>query len=93
MIKDNLITNNLIQMFEDLFSGKYDAYKFSIDFPDYCFTNYDKLEKEYIGLGYYLDQNIPDICDEGEIGFDSTNMIDKLKKVYDRVLEMINGLN
>ena len=60
-------------------------------FLTYVFFNYEKLEKEYKGLGYYLDQVVPDICDEGEPGFDPTHMIEELKKVYEKVLELIKN--
>ena len=49
-------TKKVINMLEDLFSNKYDPFLFSIDFPNFCFENYDDLEKENKGLGYYLDQ-------------------------------------
>lgn len=87
-----LKTKKLIEMMEYLFSGAYDAVQFSCDFPSFCFDNYDDLEKEYKGLGYYLDQEVPDICDEGEPGFDPTHMIEELKNVYNKVLE-ITGLS
>ena len=83
------ITKGALKMLEQLFNGEYDPCKFSIDFPDYCYDNYEKIEAEYRGLGYYLDQDVPDICDEGEPGFDPTNMINQLKKVYDVMLEII----
>lgn len=78
-------TKQLITMLDLLFSNKYDAVQFSCDFPSFCFNCYDDLEKEHKGLGYYLDQVIPDICDEGEPGFDPTHMIEELKKVYEKV--------
>lgn len=83
-------TKKLIEMLEALFSGKYDAVQFSCDFPSFCFQYYDELEKEYKGLGYYLDQEVPDICDEGEPGFDPTHMIEELKKVYEKVKAFCN---
>lgn len=81
-------TKRMFAMLDLLFEGKYDAYQFSCEFPDFCFHNYDELEKEYKGLGYYLDQEVPDICDEGEPGFDPTHMIAELKKVYDKAKEI-----
>ena len=83
-------TKNLIEMMEALFSGKCDAVKFSCDFPAFCFEYYDDLEEEHKGLGYYLDQVIPDICDEGEPGFDPTHMIGELKQVYEKVKAFCN---
>lgn len=82
--------DRLVSMLEDFFAGNYDPYIFSCDFPDFCFQNYDKLEAECKGLGYYLDQEVPFICDEGEPGFDSTHMIAELKKVYEKTKSMIN---
>ena len=84
-------TKDVLEMLEQLFNGKYDPVDFSCSFPDLCFFNYEKLEKEYKGLGYYLDQVVPDICDEGKPGFDPTHMIEELKKVYEKVLELIKN--
>ncbi len=83
-------TKKLIEMMESMFAGKLDATQFSCDFPSFCFNYYDDLEKEHKGLGYYLDQVIPDICDEGEPGFDPTHMIEELKKVYEKVKAFCN---
>ena len=83
-------SKKVIELLELLFAGKYNPVQFSCDFADFCYENYKELEEEYKGLGYYLDQVVPDICDEGEPGFDPTHMIDELKKVYEKVLEIIN---
>lgn len=82
------IIKQLLNMFEDLFNGKYEACKFSVDMPKFICQNYEIIEKEKKGLGYYLDQEVPDICDEGEPGFDPTHMIAELKKVYDKAKEI-----
>ena len=78
-------TKMVLDMLERLFNHNYNPVEFSCDFPDLCFLNYNELEKEHKGLGYYLDQVVPDICDEGEPGFDPTHMIEELKKVYEKV--------
>ena len=78
-------TDLIIQELQKLFRGEYDPWEFSCSFPDVVYNNYDELEKEHKGLGYYLDQVIPDICDEGEPGFDPTHMIGELKQVYEKV--------
>ena len=72
----------VLDMLEMLFNGEYDPFEFSLDFPDFCFEHYDELEEECEGLGYYLDQNAPEICDDGEPGFNPTRMITALKNVY-----------
>ena len=81
----NSKTKQALQMLEDLFNGKADPVDFSVYFADFCYDNYNELEKEHKGLGYYLDQEVPDICDDGEPGFDPTHMIEELKKVYEKV--------
>nr|DAL93583.1 MAG TPA: hypothetical protein [Caudoviricetes sp.] len=85
-----LKTEIVIEMLDALLVGKYDPYQFSIDFAEFCFDNYEALENEYNGLGYYLDQVVPEICDEGEPGFDPAHMIAELKKVYDKTKAIIN---
>ena len=79
----------LVSMLESFLSGNYDAFQFSYDFPDFCYKNYDNLESEFKVLGYYLDQTVPDICDEGEPCFDSTHMKGELQKVYQKVKSFI----
>lgn len=72
----------VLDMLEMLFNEEYDPFAFSLDFPDFCFEYYDDLEEECEGLGYYLDQRVPEICDDGEPGFNPTRMITELKKIY-----------
>lgn len=79
----------LFEMFDLFFSDRYDPYQFSCDLPDFCFKNYDELEQEHKGLGYYLDQVVPDICDEGEPNFDATHMKAELRMVYKKIKEMV----
>ncbi len=87
------LTNNIFKQLEDLFNGKIDPCQFSCDFPDYCYKYYDEIESECAGLGYYLDQKVPYICDEGEPGFDPTHMIAELKKVYEEAKTIYNKSN
>ena len=72
----------VLDMLEMLFNKEYDPFEFSVEFPPFCSDYYDELEEECEGLGHYLEQEVPDICDEGEPGFTPTGMIAKLKKVY-----------
>ena len=84
-----LKTKMILDELQKLFDEKVDAFEFSCYFPGLVYDNYDELEKEHAGLGYYLDQVANTISDEGEPGFDPTHMIEELKKVYERVLEII----
>ena len=86
-------TKRIFDELQKLFDGEVDAFRFSCSFPSVVFDNYDELEKEHKGLGYYLDQVANTICDEAEPGFDPTHMIEELKKVYDKALEIINKGN
>ena len=78
-------TQMILDELQKVFSGEVDAFDFSCYFSRLVFDNYDILEEENEGLGYYLDQEVPDICAEGEPGFDPTHMIEELKKVYEKV--------
>ena len=84
-------TKILLNEMQKLFDKKVDAFEFSCYFSRLLFDNYDEIEQEYEGLAYYLDQVVPDICAEGEPGFDPTHMIDELKKVYQKALEIIEN--
>ena len=78
-------TKQVLEMMEDLFNGKVDAFEFSFVLPKFIAKNFDDLEKENKEIAYYLNDDVPDICDEGEPGFDPTHMIEELKKVYEKV--------
>ncbi len=80
-----------LELMKELIDGKADPVEFSVYFADFCFDNYVALEREKEGVGYFLDQEIPDICDEGEPGFDPTHMISEIKRVYEKVKEMIKA--
>lgn len=81
--------NKLLEMLEELFVGNADAYKLSFDIPEYFCEHYDEIETYNTELANYLNDTIPDICDEGEPCFDPTHMIAELKKVYNKVKQMI----
>ena len=83
-------TEQVVSMLGLFISGNYDPFQFSCDFPEFCYKNYDDLEAECKGLGYYLDQMVPDICDEGEPGFDPAHMKEELQKVYQKVKSFIS---
>ena len=72
-------------MFEELFSGKYDALEFSCDMEDFFCDNYDAIKKENKDIATILNENLPELCAEGEPGFNPTHMIEELKKVYEKV--------
>ena len=82
-------TKKILDEMQKLFNKKVDAWEFSCYFPEMVFNGYEEIEQEYKDLAYYLDQNIPYICDEGEPGFDPTHMIEELKKVYEHALTII----
>ena len=75
---------------EDLFSGKYEALDFSCDMEEFFYKNYAFIKEENKDVARLLNTYLPDICAEGIPGFDPTHMIEELKKVYEKVLEIIN---
>ena len=86
-------TKMILTEMQKLFDGKVDAFEFSCYFSRLVFENYDEVETEYPGLGDYFDLEIPDICSEGEPGFDAEHMIYELKKVYEYAIEIIAQSN
>lgn len=83
-------TKLILDELQKLFNGKVDAFEFSCYFSRLVFENYDEIEREHDGLADYLDQVVPDICAEGEPGFDPTHMIEELKRVYEKVKAFCN---
>jgi hypothetical protein len=80
----------MLLMMEELFAGEYDALKFSCDMEDFFCENYDAIEQENEYVATLLNENFPEICAEGEPGFDPTHMIEELKKVYEKVKAFCN---
>ncbi|MDE7083491.1 MAG: hypothetical protein K2O89_07315 [Clostridia bacterium] len=76
--------NQILNQFQDLFNGKIKPFKFSIDMPKFICDNYDEIENENAEIAQIFNDYVPEICDEGEPGFDPTHMIAELKKVYDK---------
>lgn len=76
----------VFNMFERLFSGQYDPFQFSNDMEQYLYDNYEEMLAENKEVTLFLNDEVPDICSEGEPGFDATNMITKLKKIYNQAV-------
>ena len=81
----------IFNQFQELFIGKIDPFKFSIDMPKFICDNYDEIENENVEIARILNDEVSYICDEGEPGFDPTHMIAELKKVYDKAKQIIAG--
>lgn len=71
-------------MFEDLFSNRYDPLQFSLDMEQFLLDNYKAMLTENKEVTDLLNEYVPDICAEGEPGFDSRNMITALKVEYEK---------
>ena len=80
----------LLNMLDALFAGEYDALTFSCDMEDFFFENYEYIKQENSSVADLLNENLPEICAEGEPGFDPTHMIEELKKVYEKVKAFCN---
>ncbi len=74
--------NQVFKQFQDLFNGKIEPFKFSIDMPKFICENYEEIETENSDIAIIFNDYVPEICDEGEPGFNPTHMIEELKKVY-----------
>ena len=81
------------EMFEKLFSGKYNPLQFSCDMEDFFCDNYEAIEKENKEVAGIFNIDVPELCSEGEPGFDPTHMIDGLKKRYEEAKAIYNKSN
>ncbi len=77
------------EMLERLFDGTYSPVAFSVDFPKYLCEVFDVVDTDNPVVSL-LCENIPEICDEGEPGFDPTNMIAALKVEYEKAKALYN---
>lgn len=76
-----------IQMINEFLNGEYDPLDFSYDFPDFLIENYDALENEDEIINEALNDNLPEICAEYEIGADTENFKDEVRAEYERALK------
>ncbi len=74
----------IFKQFQKLFNGEIEPFKFSIEMPRFICDNYDEIEAENVKIACIFNDEIPDICDEGEPNFDPTHMVSELKKVYEK---------
>lgn len=79
----------VFQMFDDLFNGLYEPLKFSCDMETFLFDNYQELERENPIINHILQNDVPDICSEGEPGFNPTHMVSELKTIYTKAKDII----
>ena len=74
----------MFDMQERLFKGDYDPLKFSCDMEEYFCDHYDEIEAENVEIAEIYNENLPELCSEGEPGFDPTHMIEGIKEEYKR---------
>lgn len=83
----------MFEMLERLFYGKYNPLQFSCDMEDYFADNYDEIERENQAIATIFNIDVPELCSEGEPGFDPTHMINGLKKRYEEAKAIYNKSN
>lgn len=76
------------QMINDFLNDKYDPLEFSYDFPDFLIDKYDIMENENIMVNSILNDDMPEICAEYEMGADSDEFKQKIKSEYERALKV-----
>lgn len=74
----------MFDMQERLFDGKYDPLQFSCDMEDYFCQHYEEIVAENKGVAAVYNENLPELCSEGEPNFDPTHMIEGIKEEYKR---------
>lgn len=80
-------------MIEALLRGEYEPLQFSCDMEDFLYDNFSILERENTEVNDILQDKIPDLCSEGEPGFDPTHMIQGIRAEYEKAKAVLNGQN
>lgn len=75
------------RMIDDFLNGKYDPLEFSYDFPDFLIDKYEIMERENNAVNDILNENMPEICAEYEMGADAGEFKQKVKSEYERALK------
>ena len=80
-------------MIEALLRGEYDPLQFSCDMEDFLYDNSSTMEQENAEVNDVLQNEIPDLCAEGEPGFDPSHMIQGIKAEYEKAKAVLNSKN
>lgn len=80
-------------MIEALLRGEYDPLQFSCDMEDFLYDNSSTMEQENAEVNDVLQNEIPDLCAEGEPGFDPSHMIQGIKAEYEKAKAVLNNKN
>lgn len=80
-------------MIEALLRGEYDPLQFSCDMEDFLYDNSSTMEQENAEVNDVLQNEIPDLCAEGEPGFDPSHMIQGIKVEYEKAKAVLNSKN
>lgn len=73
---------------EELLQGKYDPLQFSCDMEQFLFDNFSSMRQESPEVNDVLQEELPEICAEGEPGMDFTDMIEKVEREYKKAKEI-----
>ena len=77
-------------MIEALLQGTYEPLQFSCDMEQFLFDNASIMQQENSEVNDILQDEIPDLCSEGEPGFDPTHMLQGIKREYEKAKSLLN---
>ena len=79
----------LLNFIKSFIDGRYEALPFSHEAPDFLCDHFSEIESENEEVAYLLNDDLPDICDIYERGDDPTELREKIKELYEKVMSMI----
>ena len=80
-------------MIEALLQGTYEPLQFSCDMEQFLFENASIMQQENSEVNDVLQDEIPDLCSEGEPGFDPAHMLQGIKREYEKAKSLFNNQN
>ena len=78
--------NEVLEMFEQFFTGEYDPLVFSVDLPDCLCAYYDEMFAAAPKVTEILNEELPEICADYETGFDVEAFKKKVRTEYEKAL-------
>lgn len=78
--------NEVLEMFEQFFTGEYDPLVFSVDLPDCLCAYYDEMFAAAPNVTEVLNEELPEICADYEPGFDVEAFKKKVRTEYEKAL-------
>lgn len=80
--------NTALSMIDDFLNDKYEPWDFSNDLPAFMVAHYDEMQKENAAINDILNDEMPEICADYEMGESPENFKSLIRCEYDKIMAL-----